>query len=254
MAFCSTSISLRLAATSWRPAMPCASSGAGAGAAEVADAATGLAHQQHAGGDVPGLHPGLEVAVGAAAGHVGQVERGGTGAADVLGLDAAARARIPGARGARSRSRGGKPVISIAPGQVLALADADALVVEHRAAAAAGGEQLVAQRVEDRRRAAVRRSRPGRSTRTSAGSRAGSCWCRRAGRSRRWHCPCPAAPPSSPRTATVRIGAAQFLDHRLLGLVVHLAGVIHAVLLDHVDRVELVHAAQEDVAGRRGPP
>src|SRR5690606_18960379 len=42
-----------------------------AAALEIADAAAGLAHQQHAGGDVPGLHPGLEVTVGAAAGHVG---------------------------------------------------------------------------------------------------------------------------------------------------------------------------------------
>src|SRR5690606_23786262 len=36
-----------------------------------------------------------------------------------------------------------------AAGQVLAVADADLLVVEHGAGAAAGGEQLVAQRIED---------------------------------------------------------------------------------------------------------
>src|SRR5690606_20308450 len=46
------------------------------GAAEVADPAAGLAHQQRAGGDVPGLQAGLEVGVGAPAGDVRQVERG----------------------------------------------------------------------------------------------------------------------------------------------------------------------------------
>ncbi|MCY1249514.1 hypothetical protein D9M72_630570 [compost metagenome] len=52
--------------------------------------------------------------------------------------------------------------------------------------------------------------------------------------------------------AGVREGAAQFLDHRLLGLLVHFAGVVQAVLLDHVDRVEPVHVAQEHATGRSG--
>src|SRR5690606_18368706 len=44
------------------------------------------------------------------------------------------------------------------------------------------------------------------------------------------------------------VGPAQFLDDRFLGEAVDLAGVVHALLLDHVQRIELVHVAQQDVA------
>jgi hypothetical protein len=54
-------------------------------AGEVADQAAGLGDQQRAGGHVPGRQAGLEEAVGEAGGHVGQVERGGAGAAQAGG-------------------------------------------------------------------------------------------------------------------------------------------------------------------------
>src|SRR3546814_7575528 len=46
----------------------------------------------------------------------------------------------------------------------------------------------------------------------------------------------------------VGVGPAQLLDDRFLGEAVDLAGVVHAFLLDHVQRIELVHVAQQDVA------
>src|SRR3546814_3222771 len=46
----------------------------------------------------------------------------------------------------------------------------------------------------------------------------------------------------------VGVGPAQLLDDRFLGEAVDLAGVVHALLLDHVQRIELVHVAQQDVA------
>ena len=53
---------------------------------ERADAAAGLGDQQRAGRGVPGVEADLPEAVDAAGGHVGEVERGGAGAADAGGL------------------------------------------------------------------------------------------------------------------------------------------------------------------------
>ena len=46
----------------------------------------------------------------------------------------------------------------------------------------------------------------------------------------------------------IGVGAAQFLDDRFLGEAVDLARIVHAVLLDHVQRIQAMHVAQQDVA------
>ena len=55
-------------------------------AGEIQHHAAGLAHQQGAGGDVPGLDADLEVGVQAPGRDPGEVEAGGAGAAEVLDL------------------------------------------------------------------------------------------------------------------------------------------------------------------------
>ena len=55
-------------------------------AGEIADQAAGLGDQQRAGRDVPGLQAFLEEAVDAAGGDIGQVQRGGAGAAQAGGI------------------------------------------------------------------------------------------------------------------------------------------------------------------------
>jgi hypothetical protein len=52
--------------------------------------------------------------------------------------------------------------------------------------------------------------------------------------------------------AVFGIGTAQFLDDLRLGQAVDLAGVVHPPLFHHVQRVQLVHVAQQDVAAGAG--
>ncbi|EEF93739.1 hypothetical protein CATMIT_01627, partial [Catenibacterium mitsuokai DSM 15897] len=108
----------------------------------------GFAHHQRAGGDVPRLQAGFEVGVGAAAGDVGQVERGRAGAAHVFGVEqqVVQALEVGAGAGAFARREAGDQHRAV---QVLAVGDAHALFVELHAAAAAGGEQVVAQRIED---------------------------------------------------------------------------------------------------------
>ena len=50
---------------------------------QIADITSRLAHQQEPGGDVPRCEPELPEPLKPASGHVGQIERGRTDAADV---------------------------------------------------------------------------------------------------------------------------------------------------------------------------
>jgi hypothetical protein len=119
-------------------------------AREVADQAAGLGDQQRTRGHVPGVEAGLEEAVGEAGGHVGQVERGGAGAAQAG--HAGHHVRHDGqvllevVAGAE-RKAGGHQALA----QLGALGDADAPVVHVGAAALGGGEEVVAARVVDDR-------------------------------------------------------------------------------------------------------
>src|SRR5690606_828399 len=134
--------------------------------------------------------------------------------------------------------------------QLLALGDADPALIDLRAAAPAGREQLVAQRIEDHRvqriRALAQRDRHapvGEAAQVVAGAvqrvddpgvTTGAAALLRAA--------------SLAEHGVLGVGAAQLLDNRLLGQAVDLAGVVHALLLDHVQGVEAVHVAQQDVA------
>src|SRR3546814_3292338 len=57
-----------------------------AAAAVIADPATGFAHQQDAGGDIPRLESGFEIGIGAATSDIGHVERGRPAAVDIFGV------------------------------------------------------------------------------------------------------------------------------------------------------------------------
>src|SRR5690606_27005388 len=141
--------------------------------------------------------------------------------------------------------------------EFLALADPDAPVVEGGAAAAAGGEQFVAQRVEHdavlwlavlHQRDRDAPVRPAVQVVAGAVERVDD-----PGRLRRQRRAAPLLRTAFLAEARVfRVGPAQFLDHRLLGEAVDLAGVVHAVLLDDVERVELVHVPKQDAAARAG--
>src|SRR5690606_15754103 len=224
------------------------------GAAEVRDAAAGFAHQQHARGDVPRLQAGFEVGVGAAAGHVGQVQRGRTGAADVLGVAqqlAHALELGAGAHAFARREAGDEH----RPGKVLAFGDADAALVERRAAAAAGGEQLVAERIEDDAvdRLAILDQRDRYAPMRPAVQVI-------AGAVERVDYPGAAARTAATllraaflaQDGVLGVGPAQFLDDRFLGQPVDFAGVVHPLLLDDVQRVELVHVPQQHAAAGAG--
>src|SRR5690606_5561044 len=214
----------------------------------------GVAHHEHAGGDVPGLHAGLEVAVQAPGGHVGQVQGGGTGAAHVLryGQHLAQAVELGGGAAALARVEAGGDA---GAGQVLAFGHADALLVELGAPAAGGGEQLVAQRIEDH---PVQRL--GTLAQRDRDAPVGEAAQVVAGAVQRIDDPGVAAAAAAAlllavflaQHRVVGVGAAQFLHHRRLGQPVHLAGVVHAVLLDHVQGVEPVHVAQQDVAAGAG--
>src|SRR5690606_8394680 len=228
---------------------------AGGGALEVGDAAAGLAYEEYAGGDVPGLDAGVEVGVAAAGGAPGQVERGRAGAAYVLGvlprLLEAVQVRVE--TGALARRGAGD---EHGAGQVFALGDANALVVELGAGAARGDEQFVAQRVEDhavQRLGAFAQGDRDAPVRNAVQVVAGAV--------ERVDHPGVAAGAAVAllraaflaEDGVVGIGAPQFLDDRFFGQAVDLAGVVHAPLLDHVQRVEPVHVAHQDVApGARG--
>jgi hypothetical protein len=126
-----------------------------------------------------------------------------------------------------ARSRGGKPV-QHAPARSLRSADADALVVEHRAAAAAGGEQLVAQRVEDHpvlRLAVLDQGDRHAPVREAVQVVAGAV--ERVDHEHRIALALRAAFLAQERG--IRVGLAQFLDDRFLGLLVDFAGVVHAL-------------------------
>src|SRR5919112_2064421 len=117
-------------------------------AVDVGDIAAGLAHEQDSGRQIPGVERAFPVDVGAAAGHVGEVEGGGAEAAygrdgrhhdrdlaQELGMVAAADVR---------HAAGDERVGEVAPCR-----DADAAVVEEGALALLANEHLVLDRVVD---------------------------------------------------------------------------------------------------------
>ncbi|GAE55469.1 hypothetical protein XPR_2104 [Xanthomonas arboricola pv. pruni MAFF 301420] len=137
--------------------------------------------------------------------------------------------------------------------QVLAFGDADAAVVEHRAGAAAGGEQLVAQRVEDHRVGglAVFHQRDRYAVMREAAQIV-------AGAVQRIDDPGVAATLATLHAAffaehgVLGVAALEFLDDDLLGIGIDFAGVVHAAFLHHVERIELVDTAQQHIAGEAG--
>ena len=167
----------------------------------------------HAGGEIPRRKAALPIDVEPAGRHIGEIERGRAEAPQPgdLVLDrrhfAAEQREIaaPVMRQRAAHDRVGEP---------LARRDADAAVVEERALAALGGEELVVGGIVDQPRddlaLALERDRD----RRSAGCRAGSWWCRRADRrSRCWSCRCPRAcrlprresrSPAAPSSSSVR--------------------------------------------------
>ena len=118
-------------------------------ALEPADPPAGLAHQQHPGGDVPGMDPELPEAVLAPGGDIGQIER-----ADAEPAQAAALVRDP----LHLPRKAALACLPVADRQaaaderhahVAAPRDPDAPVVEIGTCPLLGHEQLVAQRIED---------------------------------------------------------------------------------------------------------
>src|SRR5690606_20719606 len=139
--------------------------------------------------------------------------------------------------------------------QVLAIGDPDALVIERGAAAATGGEQLVAQRVKNNAvdRVAVfdqcdRYAKMRNTTQIVAGAVQGVDNPGEAGASTLGL----DQPTFLAKDCVIGGRATELLDDFLFGQLVDFAGEVHAVFLDHVQRVQLVHVAQQDVAGGAG--
>src|SRR5690606_15274210 len=123
------------------------------------------------------------------------------------------------------------------------------------AAAAAGGEQLVAERIEDNAvdRLAVLDQRDRYAPMRPAVQVI-------AGAVERVDYPGAAARTAATflraaflaQDGVLGVGPAQFLDDRFLGQPVDFAGVVHPLLLDDVQRVELVHVPQQHAAAGAG--
>ncbi len=137
--------------------------------------------------------------------------------------------------------------------QVLALGNADAAVVEHRADTTAGSEQLIAQRIENHRidRFAVFHQCDGNAVVRKAAQIV-------AGAVQRIDHPGVAATLAALHAAffakygVFGIAALEFLDDDLLGVGIDFAGIVHAAFLHHVERIELVDTAQQHIAGEAG--
>ncbi len=117
---------------------------------EVADQATGFLHQQGARSHVPLRQAHFPERIETTGGDIGQVQRGGTGAADARGLadQAAEHAQVVvqvvdviGTEGKAGAQQGAF--------QAAAVGDADATTVQGGTAATAGGEFFLAYRIED---------------------------------------------------------------------------------------------------------
>ena len=118
----------------------------GVRAVQVADHAACFGDQQAACGHVPRFEPGFKEAVVAPCGHPRQIQRGRTGAAQAGGLlDQLFENRQVGIHVFETGV--GEAGANQAVGKVQAFGDAQALVVEERAAPARGGEQFVFDRV-----------------------------------------------------------------------------------------------------------
>ena len=124
----------------------------GVAAVEIGDEAAGLAHQDHAGGHVPRRQIALPIGIEPAGGDPGEVERGGAEAAQP-GEMLLRRGNLP-ARRARGR-RGRNAAVRRRPRLRRACCragDAQPPVVEERAFAALGDEQVVVRRIVGQRR------------------------------------------------------------------------------------------------------
>ncbi len=116
--------------------------------AEVGDNAAGLLNQQHSGGHIPFMQADFPKPVQSAGGYVGQVQRRRTGPADSRGI---------GEYGTEHRQISIQVLLFLeretgAQQRTLETAlsgNPDAPAVEHRAIAAAGGKQFIAQRIID---------------------------------------------------------------------------------------------------------
>ena len=112
--------------------------------AGIGDEAASLAHQQHAGGQVPALQPELPEAVVAAGGDPGEVERRGTEAADAGDLRHQHAERAGEGQASLRRDRGERDaggehrILQLAPG-----GDAQAPLVDEGADALLGPEHLI---------------------------------------------------------------------------------------------------------------
>src|ERR1700733_2549501 len=116
-------------------------------AVAVADEAAGFAHQNYPGGDIPRRQVALPIGIEPAGGDPGEIEgrravTAQTGETLLRGCDLVARQRQIAAAAVMRQAAGDNRV-----GQVLARRDPDALVVEIRALAALGDEQLLIGRI-----------------------------------------------------------------------------------------------------------
>ena len=178
---CRAAISRRRRCTPGTPGEDVAARDVAVAAVEVGDDAARFFDQQRAGGDVPWREAELEEAVEDAGGGVGEVESGGAAAADAPRLeeDVAEDVEVGVERAVRPERKAGGEERAVEPGPVVQV---ERRAVALRAAAARGGEEIVAQRIEHHRGDRSARARGRRSRRRRSARRAGSWRCRRADR------------------------------------------------------------------------
>ncbi len=217
---------------------------------EIGAGAAGFAHQQASGSHVPGLQAELEVAIHAAAGDIGQVQRSRAGTPDVGDLQFRVK------QIAQHRYLG-LQVASLPPMhaggdqrtfQVAAVGNPDAALIEEGAAATDGGEQFASQRIVDHAKIRLAALLPG--NRDTKMRQATQVVVRAI---QRVDDPDGVAPALGAaflgQDGVTGIGATQFLYDFGFGLAIDLAGEIETVLFGDRNGIQARHAAQEDGGG-----
>ena len=119
-------------------------------AGKVGDQTARFAHQQFAGSKIPRLQADFKIAINAAGGDVGEIQRSGAGAAEVGALGKQLRDHIHKGRrvllGFEREASGENRAVEIASG-----AAAQTVTVKLRALTAYGGEEFVAHRIVNHR-------------------------------------------------------------------------------------------------------
>jgi hypothetical protein len=215
---------------------------------QVADQTAGLLHQQQPGGDVPVAQPHLPEAIETPGRHVSQIERRGARPAHARGIgdQRPQRPQVPvqilGIPERNPRTQQGTV-------EVDAVTHPNAAIIQQRTSSPRGGEEFLPQRIVDHgllQPIPVFQGDRDREMRHPVQEVRGAV--------QRVDDPHEVVPRLVPaflgEDAVIRVGMAQDLHDRLLGLQIHLGHEVVARFLADAQRVRAVPGARGDPAGR----